>query len=226
MATSNFTEDEITKEQSMDCLHEGDLSREDRFTRLMSLDCTSGGDIVRPYVLRSSASGGHEALVTFSPREEIPLRHNHDSPIVVSTQQQSCSRATPSLPNNNKNYEYTLKFLLVGDSDVGKDEILSGLDADSSSETNPESEESLYGVTFKSTVILLDGKRIRLQVWDTSGGQGRFSTIIRSYSRGAQGILLVYDITNKWSFSGLNRWLNEVSQDAPGIPKILLGTQK
>lgn len=46
---------------------------------------------------------------------------------------------------------------------------------------------------------------------DTSG-QGRFSTIIRSYSRGAQGIILVYDITNRWSFDGLGRWLQEVEK--------------
>ena len=58
---------------------------------------------------------------------------------------------------------------------------------------------------------MIDGKRVKLQLWDTSG-QGRFCTIIRSYSRGAQGILLVYDITNKWSFEGINRWLKEVDQ--------------
>ena len=62
---------------------------------------------------------------------------------------------------------------------------------------------------FKETIILIDGKRVKLQLWDTSG-QGRFCTIIRSYSRGAQGILLVYDITNKWSFEGISRWLHEV----------------
>ena len=45
-----------------------------------------------------------------------------------------------------------------------------------------------------------------------ASGQGRFSTILRSYSRGAQGVLLVYDITNKWSFSGLDRWLQEVEE--------------
>lgn len=49
---------------------------------------------------------------------------------------------------------------------------------------------------YKTTTILLDGKRVKLQLWDTSG-QGRFCTIIRSYSRGAQGVLLVYDITNR-----------------------------
>ena len=64
---------------------------------------------------------------------------------------------------------------------------------------------------FKTTTILLDGKRVKLQLWDTSG-QGRFCTIIRSYSRGAQGILLVYDITNKWSFDGIDRWLKEVDE--------------
>ena len=69
----------------------------------------------------------------------------------------------------------------------------------------------IINLGFKTTIILIDGKRVKLQLWDTSG-QGRFCTIIRSYSRGAQGILLVYDITNKWSFEGINRWLKEVDQ--------------
>lgn len=62
------------------------------------------------------------------------------------------------------------------------------------------------------------------QIWDASG-QGRFCTIIRSYSRGAQGIILVYDITNKWSFEGINRWLKEVEEHAPGVPKVLVGNR-
>lgn len=119
-----------------------------------------------------------------------------------------------------KSYDYLLKFLLVGDSDVGKQEILSGLE-DGAAES-PFS--STIGIAYKTTVILLDGKRVKLQLWDTSG-QGRFCTIIRSYSRGAQGILLVYDITNKWSFEGIDRWLHEVEEHAPGVPKILIGNR-
>lgn len=69
----------------------------------------------------------------------------------------------------------------------------------------------LINLAYKITTILLDGKRVRLQLWDTSG-QGRFCTIIRSYSRGAQGVILVYDITNKWSFDGIDRWLKEVEE--------------
>lgn len=67
------------------------------------------------------------------------------------------------------------------------------------------------GISYKTTTILLEGKRVKLQLWDASG-QGRFSTIIRSYSRGAQGVLVVYDITNRWSFQGIQRWLAEISE--------------
>lgn len=113
-----------------------------------------------------------------------------------------------------KEYDYLLKILLVGDSDVGKTEILNNLEQD------PLNEDA----TYKTTIILLDGKRVKLQIWDASG-QGRFCTIIRSYSRGAQGIILVYDITNKWSFQGINRWLKEVDEHAPGVPKVLVGNR-
>ncbi|XP_055304356.1 ras-related protein Rab-40B isoform X1 [Sitodiplosis mosellana] len=119
-----------------------------------------------------------------------------------------------------KDYDYLLKVLLVGDSDVGKHEIMAGLE-DASSES-PFCSRS--GNSYKITTILLDGKRVRLCIWDTSG-QGRFCTIIRSYSRGAQGVILVYDICNKWSFDGIDRWLKEVEEHAPGVPKVLVGNR-
>ncbi|XP_036232706.2 ras-related protein Rab-40C isoform X1 [Bactrocera neohumeralis] len=123
-----------------------------------------------------------------------------------------------TISNMTKDYDYLLKVLLVGDSDVGKHEILSCLE-DASSES-----PFCSGNAYKTTTILLEGKRVKLQIWDTSG-QGRFCTIIRSYSRGAQGIILVYDITNKWSFDGIDRWLKEVEEHAPGIPKVLVGNR-
>ncbi len=139
------------------------------------------------------------------------------------------SPATSSLHHQQqKSYDYLLKVLLVGDSDVGKQEILAGLDdgmtespfcsstggagkvLDKEAQIRPFNGPNPISA-FKQTIILIDGKRVKLQLWDTSG-QGRFCTIIRSYSRGAQGILLVYDITNKWSFEGIDRWLKEVDQ--------------
>ncbi|XP_064622031.1 ras-related protein Rab-40B-like [Lineus longissimus] len=136
----------------------------------------------------------------------------------------STSFSPPSSPQvaTNKAYDYLLKFLLVGDSDVGKEEILGGLE-DGASES-PYGYSMNCGIDYKTTTILLDGKRVKLQLWDTSG-QGRFCTIFRSYSRGAQGILLVYDITNKWSFDGIDRWIKEIDEHAPGVPKILVGNR-
>ncbi|XP_007456858.1 PREDICTED: ras-related protein Rab-40B isoform X2 [Lipotes vexillifer] len=104
-------------------------------------------------------------------------------------------------------YDFLLKFLLVGDSDVGKGEILASLQDGAA--------ESPYGhpagIDYKTTTILLDGRRVKLQLWDTSG-QGRFCTIFRSYSRGAQGVILVYDIANRWSFDGIDRWIKEINE--------------
>ncbi|KYN40685.1 Ras-related protein Rab-40C [Trachymyrmex septentrionalis] len=146
----------------------------------------------------------------------------------------AAGEANTAKPRQEKQYDYLLKFLLVGDSDVGKQEILSGLeDGAAESPFCSGSGNTLYSLniirlfSYKTTTILLDGKRVKLQLWDTSG-QGRFCTIIRSYSRGAQGILLVYDITNKWSFDGIDRWLKEVEenlQHAPGVPKVLVGNR-
>lgn len=123
-------------------------------------------------------------------------------------------------PGSPKPYDYLLKFLLVGDSDVGKEELLSGMEDGATESPYPSTD----GIDYKTTTILLDGKRVKLQLWDTSG-QGRFCTIFRSYSRGAQGILLVYDITNKWSFDGIARWIKEIDEHAPGVPKILVGNR-
>ncbi|XP_007499275.1 ras-related protein Rab-40C isoform X1 [Monodelphis domestica] len=148
-----------------------------------------------------------------------------------------------------KSYDYLLKFLLVGDSDVGKGEILESLQDGASESPYAYSNDSpldkveclrtdsnftsivlirclilTSGIDYKTTTILLDGRRVKLELWDTSG-QGRFCTIFRSYSRGAQGILLVYDITNRWSFDGIDRWIKEIDEHAPGVPRILVGNR-
>lgn len=86
---------------------------------------------------------------------------------------------------------------------------------------------------------MIDGKRIKLQIWDT-GGQERFRTITQSYYRSANGIILCYDITCRQSFESLQvncllnplinhpphlqRWIDDVSKFAcPNVAKILLG---
>jgi small GTP-binding protein len=62
------------------------------------------------------------------------------------------------------------------------------------------------GVDYKSKVIEVDGKFIKLQIWDTSG-QERFKTITINYYKKAKGVILVYDCTDDSSFDNVQRWL-------------------
>eukprot|EP00116_Pleurobrachia_bachei_P018549 sb/3478811/ len=67
------------------------------------------------------------------------------------------------------------------------------------------------GIDFKIKTVELYGKRIRLQLWDTSG-QEKFRTITHSYYRGALGIFVVYDITSRRSFENLSFWMANIKE--------------
>lgn len=76
-----------------------------------------------------------------------------------------------------------------------------------------ESYISTIGVDFKIRTLEVDGKVIKVQVWDTTG-QERFRTITSSYYRGAHGIAIVYDTTDFQSFTNVKKWLQEVERYA------------
>ncbi len=81
------------------------------------------------------------------------------------------------------------------------------------------------GVDFKLKNIEIEGKRIKLQVWDTAG-QERFRTITTSYYKGAQAIVVVYDITDKESFEHVKNWMADVDKFAKeGVLRILVGNK-
>lgn len=81
------------------------------------------------------------------------------------------------------------------------------------------------GVDFKIRNTEVDGKTIKLQIWDTAG-QERFKTITSSYYKGAHGIIVTYDITDRDSFSAIQNWMAEVEKHASGdISRILVGNK-
>ena len=82
------------------------------------------------------------------------------------------------------------------------------------------------GVDFKIRTIDVDGKTIKLQIWDTAG-QERFKTITSSYYKGAHGIIVTYDITDRDSFAKVSEWMSEVDKHAnENISRILVGNKK
>lgn len=90
---------------------------------------------------------------------------------------------------------------------------------------------------FKIRTIELDGKTVKLQIWDTyvfaanvfysiRAGQERFRTITSSYYRGAHGIIIVYDVTDRQSFQNVEHWLKEIDKYATGnVNKLLVGNK-
>ncbi|XP_060195337.1 GTP-binding protein YPTM2-like [Lycium barbarum] len=113
------------------------------------------------------------------------------------------------------------KLLLIGDSGVGKSCLLLRFADDS----YLESYISTIGVDFKISTVEQDGKTIKLQICDTAG-QERFRTIIRSYYRGAHGIIVVYDVTDQESFNKVKQWLSEIERYARNnVNKLLIGNK-
>lgn len=101
--------------------------------------------------------------------------------------------------------ESQLKLVLVGDSGVGKSNIISRF---TKNQFNLESKTTI-GVEFATKVIEIDNRSIKVQIWDTAG-QERYRSMASAYYRGAVGALLVYDITRASSFENLQKWLKEL----------------
>ncbi|CAD8151433.1 unnamed protein product [Paramecium octaurelia] len=118
-------------------------------------------------------------------------------------------------------YDYLFKILLIGNSAVGKSSLLLRF-ADN---VFNESFLPTIGVDFKIRTFDLNGKTVKLQIWDTAG-QERFKTITNSYYKGAHGIILVYDVTDKQSFKDVENWLAEVEKYAnENVVRVLVGNK-
>ncbi|XP_074662862.1 uncharacterized protein LOC141915278 [Tubulanus polymorphus] len=118
-------------------------------------------------------------------------------------------------------YDYIFKILLIGDSGVGKSCMLIRFADD----TFTDSFICTIGVDFKIRTIEMDGKKIKLQLWDTAG-QERFKNIVASYYKGADGIFLVYDITDGVTFDNVKGWLNEIAVNSrKTVSTILIGNK-
>ena len=118
---------------------------------------------------------------------------------------------------NSSDLSFLQPVVLIGDSGVGKSNLLSRF---TRNEFNLDS-KSTIGVEFATRSIQVDAKTIKAQIWDTAG-QERYRAITSAYYRGAVGALLVYDISKHQTYENVQRWLKELRDHADANIVIML----
>jgi small GTP-binding protein len=118
-------------------------------------------------------------------------------------------------------YDLLYRLVLIGDSGVGKTALLLRY-ADNMFNT---SFITTIGIDFRIKTLDVDGKRVKLQIWDTAG-QEQFHSVASSYYRNAHGIMLIYDITSAESFIHISKWVGNISSNAPtNVKQVLIGNK-
>eukprot|EP00250_Pteridium_aquilinum_P008792 c18211_g1_i1 orf=68-763(+) len=120
----------------------------------------------------------------------------------------------------DEHYEDLYKVVILGDSAVGKSNLLSRYSRD---EFHAKSKATI-GVDFQTQSVEVgdgSGRRVQAQIWDTAG-QERFRAVTSAYYRGALGALVVYDITRKHTFHNVSRWLEELKTHSDTTVVIML----
>ncbi|VBB18224.1 Rab GTPase 2d [Yasminevirus sp. GU-2018] len=118
-------------------------------------------------------------------------------------------------------YDYILKFIIVGNSTVGKSNIMTRFTDKRFRSTH----DMTIGVEFATKIVSNNNVNYKIQIWDTAG-QETFQAITRSYYRGTIGCLMVYDVTNRASFEAIAGWLKDLrSYCDPQIVITLVGNK-
>lgn len=118
-------------------------------------------------------------------------------------------------------YNYLFKFIIVGDSGVGKSCILHRFETDDFSNMTP----STVGIEYVRKQLNIDNNTVMVQVWDTAGQESMFS-LTSSYYKNSCAVLLVYDVTRRETFSHLKKWLGQINDNSnPSARRILIGNK-
>jgi len=123
------------------------------------------------------------------------------------------------------NYDKKCQLLIIGDSTVGKTSILSRF-ANGTFNSNYLATVGLDNFTKDETI---DDKNVRIKIWDTAG-QERYKALTKGFFRNAEGIMIVYDVTNQESFENLKNWIQSIKDNMGNdflerIPVVIIGNK-
>ena len=119
------------------------------------------------------------------------------------------------------NYELLYKVIIIGDTSVGKSNILTRYIKDEFSLNT----KSTVGVELGIKFLKIKNINAKIQIWDTAG-QERYRAITSSYFKGSNGCFIVYDITNETSFDNIEKWYEQIqSETSKEISIVLVGNK-
>ena len=125
-------------------------------------------------------------------------------------------------PGDYVKEDYKIKIIVVGDSGVGKTNLINRFASDKF-DTNSK---ATIGVEFVYKTLKINKEIIKVEVWDTAG-QERYRSITSSYYKGANGAIIVYDLTDEESFKNVESWMNEViKKGKQNMQFLLVGNKK
>jgi Ras-related protein Rab-1A len=140
----------------------------------------------------------------------------------LGTISNSFSSITKEKSYLSKHYDDLFKLVIIGDSGVGKSCILLRFADD----TFTENYYSTIGVDFRFKCVDIGERKCKLQIWDTAG-QERFKTVTSAYYRGADGIIIVFDQTDRESFNNVQHWIDDISKYSTEEPsKIIIANKE
>lgn len=126
------------------------------------------------------------------------------------------------IKETNEKFDYLFKIVIIGDSSVGKSNIISRLVKNEFS----QSTKPTIGVDFATKTFKFDKSLVKIQLWDTAG-QERYHAIVSAYYRGSSGAVIAYDVTNQKSFENIRTiWLKNLrSVCDESLPLMILGNK-
>jgi len=169
--------------------------------------------------LSTGRGGGCASRVERTPsesRDSLSFPQSHDS-------SRSLSSHSANIRAHKKKHDILAKIILLGDSTVGKScltnrYVMNDFDFNSI---------ATVGMDIRIKNIDMDGKVVKLQIWDTAG-QERYRGITKAFHRGANGVMFIYDITNRQSFQQLIKWIGDFEKSTTAIdhtPMIVVGNK-
>ncbi len=121
------------------------------------------------------------------------------------------------ISNNIEKENYKYKLIVVGDSGVGKTNLIKRFVTD----TFGEDTKATVGVEFMYKTYKINNEILRVEIWDTAG-QERYKSITMAYYKGAKGALIVYDITSAKTFEDIDKWIADVKEKAGGSLQLMI----